>query len=71
MVAVAQVACAGAVEWTAAVPGDPEASVGAEVWTVEALEDEAWTEEDLVEGVVVDLQMTWEGGDEEWDHLVK
>lgn len=67
-VVVARVACAGAVEWTAEVP---EASVVAEVWTVEASEDGAWTEEDLVEGVVVDLQMIWEGGGEEWDHLVK
>lgn len=73
VVAVAQAACVVAVEWTAEVPGDPEASVGAEVEIVVASEeDEAWTEEDLAEEVVVGLLwMTWEGGDEEWDHLVK
>lgn len=72
-VVVDQVGCVVAAEWTVEGQGDPAVSGGAEVWTVEASEEGVvWTEAVLEEEVVVDpLWMTWEEGDEEWDHLAK
>lgn len=71
-VVVVLVGCVVVVVWIAEDQGDPEASVEAEVWTVEASEDVVWTEGALEEGVVEALQwMTWAEGGEEWDHRAK